>query len=67
MWATEFNPKPIDYNALALCFTKINHLFKDYHLGIPKIGAGLAGGDWELILKIINKSTPDVDITLVEL
>ncbi len=34
-------------------------------LGIPQIGAGLAGGDWDIISKIINEVTPDVEIELV--
>lgn len=28
-------------------------------LAIPKIGAGLAGGDWKIIKKIINSSFPN--------
>ncbi|WWS23940.1 hypothetical protein vBKpnAMK2_00291 [Klebsiella phage vB_Kpn_AM_K2] len=35
-------------------------------LYIPKIGAGIAGGDWELIEKLINLATPDIDIMVVE-
>jgi len=28
-------------------------------IAIPKIGCGLAGGDWEIVKKIINRSTGD--------
>jgi O-acetyl-ADP-ribose deacetylase (regulator of RNase III) len=39
--------KPLDYEALALCMRKINHMFKGKHIGLPKIGCGLAGGIWD--------------------
>ena len=56
----------VDYMAIEDVFTRINHDFKDKKIGIPLIGAGLAGGDWELIESIIERTTPDVDITVVE-
>lgn len=72
----------LDYNALREAFETMNSdipeavEFLDVvdpelqlgkkPIGIPMIGAGLAGGDWNLISKIINKATPDLDITLVE-
>lgn len=37
------------------------------HVAIPLIGAGLGGGDWNIIKEIINDSTPDIDITVVTL
>ena len=57
--------KPLDYEALTLCMRKINHTFKGKHIGLPKIGAGLAGGDWERIKKIIQVELKDMDITVV--
>lgn len=38
---------PLDYEALTLCMRKINHRFKGKHIGLPKIGCGLAGGIWD--------------------
>lgn len=35
-------------------------------LVIPKIGAGIAGGDWELIQSEINSATPDIDVIVFE-
>lgn len=35
-------------------------------IGIPMIGAGIAGGDWKKIAERINQVTPLLDITLVE-
>lgn len=40
--------KPIDYEALTLCMRKINHTFKGKRIGLPMIGAGLAGGVWSI-------------------
>lgn len=57
----------VDYDALKSCFVRLNDAIPGRHLGIPKIGAGLAGGDWPKIAGIINSVTPDIEITLVEL
>jgi len=57
---------PLDYDALRLCMRKINHNFKGLHIGLPKIGCGLAGGDWEIVSKIIEKELTDMKITVVE-
>lgn len=57
---------PVDYEAIALCMRKINHTFKGKTLGLPMIGAGLAGGDWSRIKKIINKELRDMDVWIVE-
>lgn len=57
--------KPLDYEALTLCMRKINHRFNGQHIGLPLIGAGLAGGDWNRILPIIQTELKDCDITIV--
>lgn len=57
--------KPVDYEAIALCMKKINHIFKGKHVGLPMIGAGLAGGDWNRIKQIIQSELKDVDVTVV--
>jgi len=57
--------KPVDYQAITLVMRKINHVFKGKHIGLPKIGAGLAGGSWRIIKEIIKKELTDVDVTVV--
>ena len=57
--------KPLDYAALTLCMRKINHRFKGMHIGLPKIGAGLAGGNWDHIKKIIQTELKDCNVTVV--
>lgn len=48
---------PLDYEALKNVFKLINENFENKIIGIPKIGAGLAKGNWEFIEKIINEET----------
>lgn len=57
--------KPLDYEALTMCMRKINHTFKGKHVGLPQIGAGLAGGDWNRIKNIIQTEFKDCDVTVV--
>jgi O-acetyl-ADP-ribose deacetylase (regulator of RNase III) len=57
--------KPIDYEALTLCMRKINNKFSGKHIGLPKIGAGLAGGDWTKIKNIIQQELVDCITTII--
>lgn len=71
----------LDYTALRLAFKRLNkqvkankeanayesfECFSEQVMGIPLIGAGLGGGDWNKIEKIINEVTPDINIELVK-
>lgn len=55
--------RPLDYEALTLCMRKMNKVFKGKHIGLPQIGAGLAGGDWEVIKKTIQTELSDCEVT----
>jgi O-acetyl-ADP-ribose deacetylase (regulator of RNase III) len=57
--------KPVDYEAITMCMRKMNVAFKGKHIGLPKIGAGLAGGDWDRIKKIIQTELIDCKVTIV--
>ncbi len=57
--------KPLSYEALTLCMKKMNTIFAGKHIGLPKIGAGLAGGDWERIKAIIQRELKDCIVTVV--
>lgn len=59
------NKKPIDYEALTLCMRKMNITFRGKRIGLPKIGAGLAGGDWNKIKNIIKTELKDCKVTVV--
>jgi O-acetyl-ADP-ribose deacetylase (regulator of RNase III) len=56
---------PLDYEALTLCMRKMNMLFKGKHIGLPKIGSGLAKGNWEKIKSIIQTELSDCKVTIV--
>ena len=56
---------PFDYEAFTLGMRKINSIFGGKHIGLPKIGAGLAGGDWERIEKIIETELWFCEVTIV--
>lgn len=57
--------KPLDYEALTLCMRKIGILFPGKHIGLPQIGSGLAGGDWNRIKRIIQNELSNLDVTIV--
>jgi len=54
---SKINPIPLNYHALISCLNKINKKAKrnNYTIHMPRIGAGLAGGDWIQIEKIIKR------------
>jgi O-acetyl-ADP-ribose deacetylase (regulator of RNase III) len=56
----------LDYDALRSCMRYISKAFPGKRIGLPKIGAGLAGGDWEKISKIISEEMQTADVTIVE-
>jgi len=55
----------LDYDALRMCMRKINHEFPGRKIGLPKIGCGLAGGDWNIVQGIIEDELHDCDVTIV--
>jgi len=59
------NEVDVDYDAVQKVMRSINSLFKGKRVGYPLIGAGLAGGDWNVLSKIIDEELTDVDHTLV--
>lgn len=56
---------PVDYEAITICLRKLNQRFIHRHIGIPQIGAGLAGGDWNRIKNIIQTELTNCDVTVV--
>ena len=56
----------VNYDAIKDVFIAINNDFSGKRIGIPKIGCGLAGGNWDIVEKIINSVTDSCEITLVE-
>jgi len=56
---------PVDYEAITLCMRKMNYIFAGKHIGLPKIGCGLAGGNWDIIKEIIQEELQNCDVTIV--
>lgn len=56
---------PFDYEAFTLCMRKMNKVFEGSHIGMPKIGAGLAGGSWQRIERIIDAELWSCEVTVV--
>ena len=57
--------KPVDYDAIRGVMQEMKSDFAGKSFGIPLIGAGLAGGDWEVIEAIIAEELVDEDVTIV--
>jgi O-acetyl-ADP-ribose deacetylase (regulator of RNase III) len=56
-----------DYDAIRSCMRWVAEHLSGNRIGLPKIGAGLAGGDWALVEQIIDDELGDEDVTLVTL
>ena len=59
---------PIRYQAVAEALIKVNKIAKELNatLHMPRIGCGLAGGEWQMIEKIL-KAVVSVDVTVYDL
>lgn len=57
--------KPFDYDAFTLICKKIRFNYGDKKIAMPLIGAGLAGGSWDVISEIIQDELGDTDLTVV--
>lgn len=56
----------VNYEAIAQCFEKVARMSKETGLPIhyPMIGAGLAGGNWQIISTIIDETLLGLSHTL---
>jgi O-acetyl-ADP-ribose deacetylase (regulator of RNase III) len=50
----------VSYDAVAECMAEINRLIEGQQLALPRIGAQLGGGKWEIIESIIESELTDV-------
>lgn len=55
----------VDYEALRSCMAWVKERYSGKRIGLPKIGAGLARGDWPTIEAIILEELAGEDLTLV--
>jgi O-acetyl-ADP-ribose deacetylase (regulator of RNase III) len=54
-----------DYSAIRGAMTEVKRQFSGRRIGYPLIGAGLAGGDWNVIAPIIDQTLTGENHTLV--
>lgn len=64
----------VDYGAILRCMNEVkafawagDRWTMPYSIAIPKIGCGLAGGDWEIVKKILEDVFHDYDCTVYEI
>lgn len=55
----------LDYNALRSALKEMKTKFSGKRIGMPKIGSGLAGGDWSVIERIIEEEMRGEFVTIV--
>lgn len=53
------------YEAIRSCMRLINERFPEKHIGLPLIGAGLAGLKWSKVKKIIQEELKNMNVTIV--
>jgi O-acetyl-ADP-ribose deacetylase (regulator of RNase III) len=67
-YGNQINVVYVDYGAVDKCFKELTNVFaEDIPFHIPRIGAGLAQGDWNVIEDIINKNTQGYNVTCWDL
>jgi len=55
----------VEYPAVRDCMKEVKKRYSGKRIGFPLIGAGLAGGDWDIISQIIEDELGDEDVTIV--
>jgi O-acetyl-ADP-ribose deacetylase (regulator of RNase III) len=56
----------VDYGAVGKCMTWLKSACHGQRIGLPQIGAGLAGGDWARISSLIDEALEGEDVTIVK-
>ena len=57
----------LDYGAFSTVMHKVHTMFGDKSISMPRIGAGHAHGDWNVIEPILNKIFYDITINIYHL
>ncbi|MEM6265061.1 MAG: macro domain-containing protein [Bacteroidota bacterium] len=58
--------RKVDYDAVRGVFAVVKSQFSGLRIGYPAIGAGLGGGDWKIISRIIDAELAGEDHTFVQ-
>lgn len=63
---TQYEPgRNVNYEAIAMCLVKVNHAFAGKTIALPMIGAGIAGGDFLKIRRMIKRYLKDCKVTII--
>ena len=64
---TQYHPgRSYDSEIVRMAFEHLEKMNIKGNVYIPRIGAGIAGGDWDEIVKIINNETPNTNIIVID-
>lgn len=64
---TQYYPgRNVDYGAIFNSFKKLAESGVKGPIYIPRIGAGIAGGDWDLISMLIDKASGEMRVVVVD-
>ena len=55
-----------DYNAFRRVLKSVKSEYPGKRIGMPMIGAGLAGGNWNDIMSIIKEELPGESVTIIK-
>jgi len=62
------NTKTVDYDAIKSVMYEIDEIVpQNTTIGMPRIGCGLAGGDWNIVEKILDEAFTDRRIFIYDL
>jgi len=64
-WDYKNSGRSADYDAIRSCMKAMKSEFSGKKIGLPLVGAGLAGGDFDIIEKIIKEELINEDVTIV--
>ncbi|QBQ74832.1 hypothetical protein [Caudovirales GX15bay] len=56
------NPRPLNLDALEQCLCRLSSGTLGRPVAMPRIGCGLAGGAWEVVEPILNRTLSGVDV-----
>lgn len=52
-----------DYKAIDRCFDMVSHnIASDWKIRMPRIGCGLAGGEWDIVKELIKNNLSDFNV-----
>ena len=55
---------PVEYKAIGECLEKVAQLYNGWEIRSPKIGCGLAGGDWNIVEPMFEKILGNQNLTI---